>query len=325
VGDRVLASKSALRKLPVTAADRTPYCPRCRTYGELNLMVSAAGTGGGGECEAWSLPVYADSDRLTYDQVVAGQPCRGCGQELLPQGEPPSWVGKGSAFYTDDERAAHDAAEQAFKQRHPLCHALRWGMQSSGVTHCARCCPPPPLTPGQWRQVTQLLTGARDHRIRQARRDNVKGKPHELERRLPGRARPRALALREYQQSRAKLLEAVDAGDRDRVSSSIPEAELMFRWRIQLRCGEIFEVLTCGTEQAPSAMSWSWAGSRMREVPTPAQSTGPAKRRTGGCTATSTRPRWTSRPTRNSSAARRQSATGQSSWPAGTSSGRSPR
>ncbi|GLY96569.1 hypothetical protein [Actinoplanes sp. NBRC 103695] len=265
MADRVLVSKSALKKLPMTAADGTPYCPKCRTYGELNLMMAAAGSTGDGECVAWSLPVYAESDRLTYEQMVAGEPCRGCGQELLAGGEPPSWVGKGSLFYTDDERAAHDAAERAFKQRHPFCHALRWRMQGSGVTHCARCCPPAPLSPGKWRQISQLLTGARDHRVQQARRDGTKGDPHELERRLPGRARPAALVLREYRQSRAATLDAVDVGERDLMAASIPEAELMFRWRIQLDCGDIVELLTCGTERVPSAMSWSWAGSPMRE------------------------------------------------------------
>ena len=101
--------------------------------------------------------------------------------------------------------------------------------------------------------------------MRQARRDGATGEPHELERRLPGRARPRALVLREYQQYRAKVLEAVDAGSRDVASSSVPEAESMFRWRMQLGCGDIVEVLTCGTERAPSAVSWSWAGGRMPE------------------------------------------------------------
>ena len=90
----MLVPKSALRKLPVRAADGTPYCPTCRTYGELHLMVSSTGSTSLSECEAWSLPVYADSDRLTYEEMVAGAPCRGCGQALLPRDEPP-WVGKG--------------------------------------------------------------------------------------------------------------------------------------------------------------------------------------------------------------------------------------
>src|SRR4051794_6865251 len=56
------------------------------------------------------VPVYADTDRLAYEQMQTGEPCRGCGQELLPSGEPPSWVGKGSMFLTDEERAGRDAA-----------------------------------------------------------------------------------------------------------------------------------------------------------------------------------------------------------------------
>src|SRR5690242_6373206 len=124
---RELLTKSALRKLPTKAGDGTPYCPVCRRYGELNPMVTTGPTGYR-QCAAWSLPAYADTDRLTYEQLAAGTPCRGCGQDVLARGEPPSWLGKGTMYLTDEERAAYDADEAAFKERHPCCHALRWRM-----------------------------------------------------------------------------------------------------------------------------------------------------------------------------------------------------
>ena len=261
--ERALISKTALRKLPARADDGTPYCPSCRTYGELNRMVSTDGTDSL-QCGAWSLPTYADSDRLSYEQMTAGEPCRGCGQEVLPRGEAPSWVGMGTLFFTDEERTAHLAAEEAFKQRHPYCHALRWSMQGSSVTHCARCCPPPPMSPQQVHQVAQFLNDAAERRVRNARREGTRYERHELERRLPGRARSGAVALREYQQRRAAALQGVKAQDLVLLWSSFPEPDLMFRWRIQLDCGDIAEVLTLGDHRPPVEATWSWAGRRLR-------------------------------------------------------------
>ncbi|MBG0565385.1 hypothetical protein [Actinoplanes aureus] len=264
VSHRTLISKAALRRLPATADDGTPYCPQCRRDGELNRMVST-GTTDSTECEVGSLPVYTDADRLSYEELIAGAPCRGCGQELLPQVAPPSWVGKGTGFFTDKERALHAAAEQAFNERHPVCHALRWTMQGSSVTHCARCCPPPPLSPEQRRQIAQILNDGAERRVRQAKLAGTTYERRELEQRLPGRARTLAVVLREYQKRRTAALESVAAEDRSLLRSSFPEAELMFRWRLQLACGDLVEVLTLGDVRPPTVIAWPWAGSRLRE------------------------------------------------------------
>jgi hypothetical protein len=125
-----------------------------------------------------------------------------------PRAEPPSWVGKGTMYFTDEERAARAAAEHAFKQRHPYCHALRWGLHGSAVTHCARCCPAPPMSPDQVHQISQILSGAVERRVRQARREGTSHESHALERRPPGRTRPVTAVLREYEQRRAEALAA---------------------------------------------------------------------------------------------------------------------
>jgi hypothetical protein len=262
--DRTPISKAALRKLPSKAEDGTPYCSTCRQYGELNRMVSTGSTDFR-QCEAWSLPVYTDSDRLTYEQMMAGEPCRGCGLELVTLGESPSWVGKGTLYFTDEEKAAYAAAEQAFEERHPCCHALRWSMEGSGISHCSRCCPPHPMSPGQVRRIAQILNGMAEQRVRQAKREGTAPERHELERRLPGRARPVAVALREYEERRDKALKELKSDDRVLLRSSFPEAELMFRWRIQLGCGDITEVVTLGDHRPPTKVMWSWARSRLRE------------------------------------------------------------
>lgn len=157
--ERALITKAALRKLPAKAEDGTPYCMECRRYGELHRMV-ASGVTKHLECEAWSVPTYAEPDRLTHEQMMAGVSCPGCGEGLVATGEPPSWIGKGTMYLTADEQAARVAAEQAFKERHPYCHAGRWSMAGSAVSHCGRCCPPPPMSPEQIRRISQIFQGS---------------------------------------------------------------------------------------------------------------------------------------------------------------------
>jgi hypothetical protein len=217
------------------------------------------------ECEAWSVPIYAESDRLTHEQMMAGESCPSCGEELISRGDPPSWIGKGTMYLTDKEQAARTAAEQAFKERHPDCHAWRWSMAGSAVSHCGRCCPPPPMSPDQIRRISQILQGSAEERVRKVRREGTTYERHELERRLPGRARPVAAVLREYNERRAKALAAGKGEDRALIRSSFPDAELLFRWRMQLGCGDIVEILTLGDDRPPTEMTWSWGGSPLRK------------------------------------------------------------
>ncbi|MFF4242704.1 hypothetical protein ACFYYL_43150, partial [Actinomadura geliboluensis] len=64
-------------------------------------------------------------------------------------------------------------------------------------------------------------------------------------RRLPGKARPQTEALREYQEFNSRL--------RDRIPAPLwaffaPDPEEFYRWRIQLSCDCIKEVLTKGPD-----------------------------------------------------------------------------
>jgi hypothetical protein len=160
VTERALITKGALRKLPAKADDGAPYCMECRRYGELHRMV-ASGVTKHLQCEAWSVPTYTESDRLTHEQMMAGEPCPGCGEEPVSLGEPPSWTGKGTMYLTADEQAARTAAEQAFKKRHLYCYAERWSMAGGAVSHCGRCCPPPPMSRDQIRRICRSFRAVR--------------------------------------------------------------------------------------------------------------------------------------------------------------------
>jgi hypothetical protein len=73
--------------------------------------------------------------------------------------------------------------------------------------------------------------------------------PTAVLRRLPGRARPRGEVLREYQDFNGQR--------RSRIPAVLwpfwaPGAEEFYRWRVQLECGCITEVLTSGSEKLPT-------------------------------------------------------------------------
>jgi hypothetical protein len=50
---------------------------------------------------------------------------------------------------TPKQAAELDAEEAEFKRLHPDCHDMRWSISGGGITHCARCCAPHPLSPEQ--------------------------------------------------------------------------------------------------------------------------------------------------------------------------------
>jgi hypothetical protein len=60
-------------------------------------------------------------------------------------------------------------------------------------------------------------------------------------RRLPGRARPREEVLREYQESNAKVRRNIPAVLWEFFA---PDPDQFYRWRVQLDCGCINELLT---------------------------------------------------------------------------------
>lgn len=75
------------------------------------------------------------------------------------------------------------------------------------------------------------------------------------ETRLPGRARPRKGVLREYEELNAKRRERIlerHPGGHVLFHFWAPGPEDAFRWRVQLDCGCLHEILTRGDERTPA-------------------------------------------------------------------------
>jgi hypothetical protein len=94
---------------------------------------------------------WTDEQRLSWEELVAGTPCRGCGRGF-EDGLP--WMPM--AHRTPEEAAAFATADAAFRALHPDCTSWRWSI-SGGVDHCYECCPPPPLGPEQVRRLAPIL------------------------------------------------------------------------------------------------------------------------------------------------------------------------
>ena len=110
-------------------------------------------------------PRYTDDMHLTWDELQAGEPCRGCGRGFFGG---PEW--KPVKDRTPEEAVAIAAEEAAFQALHPDCQTRpwRWSYGSTGLTHCGVCCPRPPLSPGQAEQIARIMV---DASLGAARRD----------------------------------------------------------------------------------------------------------------------------------------------------------
>jgi hypothetical protein len=84
-------------------------------------------------------------------------------------------------------------------------------------------------------------------------------------RRLPGRARLREEVLREYQESNAKVRSNIPAVLWDFFA---PDPDQFYRWRVQLDCGCIQELLTLVLTYGGSCVviMLRWRGIRARPV-----------------------------------------------------------
>ena len=102
------------------------------------------------------MPYVGKVQRLTWEQYLAGEPCRGFGR---PMRDATLWSGsgKGLIHLSEEERAQYDSEEQHFKVRHADCHTHRWTVGGSLTTHCGKCCPPPPMSPEQTARIATLL------------------------------------------------------------------------------------------------------------------------------------------------------------------------
>jgi|GEM_PF-1440208 broad specificity phosphatase PhoE len=94
--------------------------------------------------------LWTNDDRLTWDELVGGVPCHGCGQPILggetSQRDGESWV---------EYRERMKPIEEELRLRHPQ-HGSSW-TAGGGPIHCSRCCPPPPLSPEQIAQISRIL------------------------------------------------------------------------------------------------------------------------------------------------------------------------
>ena len=97
---------------------------------------------------------WTEEQRLTWEELVAGQPCKGCGRSLFG-----TFEHKPILQRTPAEAVLHDAEEAAFVAFHPDCRTTRWSYGSTGLTHCSACCPPPPLGPEQSQRIARILVG----------------------------------------------------------------------------------------------------------------------------------------------------------------------
>ena len=70
---------------------------------------------------------------LTWDEVLAGEPCRGCGEPVLRKHAP-------------ERSRAREMVE--FQERHSGCATYKSAVEVGGIMHCGDCCPPLPLSPG---------------------------------------------------------------------------------------------------------------------------------------------------------------------------------
>lgn len=93
--------------------------------------------------------------------------CPGCGLAYVSE-EP--WFFSGAMNFSEEERVRYEAEEERFAEAHAGCGAGRFRVGSFSITgHCLRCCPPPPLSPGQLRDVQSLMESAKAAKSTQPR------------------------------------------------------------------------------------------------------------------------------------------------------------
>lgn len=95
---------------------------------------------------------WTDDQQLTWEEFTSGEACRACGRGFVGA---PEW--KPILRRTPEEAAAIEREEVDFRALHPNCPTFSWRYGSNGVTHCAECCPRPPLSPHQTEQIARIV------------------------------------------------------------------------------------------------------------------------------------------------------------------------
>lgn len=78
---------------------------------------------------------WTQEERLSWAELQAGVPCRGCGRPFHGPIDP-------------DEELAFEEAHAGHGHKHGF---------SDGPTHCAACCGPPPLSPAQIEKIWAIV------------------------------------------------------------------------------------------------------------------------------------------------------------------------
>jgi hypothetical protein len=108
-------------------------------------------------------PHRTDDQRLTWEEFTSGEPCRGCGRGFVGTHE---W--KPILHRTPEEAEAIEREEADFRALHPNCATMTWRYGSTGVTHCSECCPMPPLSPGQVKNIARIVAEILQHQDQDA-------------------------------------------------------------------------------------------------------------------------------------------------------------
>lgn len=94
-----------------------------------------------------------EGTRLSREEYLAGDACRGCGKPMNDQlGD---WVPL--LKLSEAERADYDKAQEAYRAQHSECRSGGWSISGSRTTHCCFCCPPPPMGPQTLRRLADLM------------------------------------------------------------------------------------------------------------------------------------------------------------------------
>lgn len=90
-----------------------------------------------------------------YEAFASGEPCRSCRRRLLDDLPAGNCEGTGAETHLDNTE---------FRAAHENCRLGFWSMVGCNVDHCHQCCPPPPLSPSQFKTLRTLLGRPSPHR-----------------------------------------------------------------------------------------------------------------------------------------------------------------
>lgn len=90
---------------------------------------------------------------LSWEELIAGKPCQGCGLPVVDdQGGWSSLLHR-----SDKEQVEYDVAEARYRDMHAECGSHRWSISGSRTKHCGYCCPPPPISESQRATLARIF------------------------------------------------------------------------------------------------------------------------------------------------------------------------